>query len=100
MRQHDAHVRARKRLLTRIVDRAVEWGAASVYRRRGDTHEAALARVADDCRKRLASFRWPPGWEVKRGRYYVVGGADVVGQYADVPSQVIHSIMCSPLEDR
>jgi hypothetical protein len=87
-RQHDAHVRARSRLLRRIVARMYEW--KSNFRK--VTPEQML-RQAEAC---LAAFRWPAhDWQTRRGAYYAIDGAAVIGQYKDVPARIVHSIMCT-----
>lgn len=42
----------------------------------------------------LAAYQWREGWDLKYGKYSPIGGHASVSQYADIPCDVIHGIMC------
>lgn len=97
-RQKDAHVRARKALIQRVIARSVEWMTYGSRGPKGETGDAWQARMERTVARKLAAFRWSEGWGDKYSRYSPFGERQVViGQYADVPSHVVHSIMCTTL---
>ncbi len=94
MRQHDAHVRARLRLIRRVRDRMDEWGSPG--RRRGESIEDLMARRDKMAAQRLAAHKWCDGWWIKWGPYSPYSGCENLGMLKDVPEHEIHSIMCNP----
>lgn len=89
--QHDAHVRARRTLLRRVVDRRIEWGGARVP---GETAEQRMARIEREAATALAGYEWSGKWWVKYGAYSPYEGQEIKGTYKDVPASSIHNIMC------
>lgn len=95
---YDAHVRARRALVRRIVQRFTEWSSGDLcgglYRKIGwDSYRAVLAASAGDA---LSSHSWRPGWGDKLSVYRPFGGPQrVIGTYADVPAHEVHQIMCA-----
>jgi hypothetical protein len=84
-RQHDAHVRARRGILRRVINRALDWSStwASSPRR----EQIAAAKLAHFSRE-----PWPSYWTRKTvGRYPDHESAPARG----IPSMLIHSIMCT-----
>lgn len=92
-RQQDAHVRARKRLISRVVDRAVEWGSTRGVPAGGLDAWAAAG---------VDAFDWAgtPDWGIHQtGRYYPGSGYDGPKvPYKDVPTDVIHSMMIAAMQ--
>ena len=81
----DAHVRARARLITRIAERRSNW---SVCRKGDDFHADAVVS--------LAAFVWDKGWGMVAAEpYSPFGGRQMHRLAKDVPTSVIHSIMCT-----
>lgn len=93
-RQYDAHVRARKRLLRKVVDRQRDWGLP--FHLRGLSYEEAEAALFASAKRRLARFEWPEGWSVKLGPYHPYARREVLGIYKTIPASIIHGIMCTP----
>lgn len=96
-RQHDAHVRARARLLKRIRERWMDWGLPIHMRRY--TIDQQLTRIDQACAKALSAHKWREGWENRLSAYVPFPTLSrpsqrVIGQYRDVPASEIHSIMC------
>lgn len=99
-KQHDAHVRARKALARKVINRRLAWGHPMRFRQ---THaklfkardwaaiEAILLAEALDA---IASHRWLDGWGNKYGAYSPFDGQALLGQHKDVPAGTIHHIMC------
>lgn len=102
-RQHDAHVRARARLITRIVDRRMEWGTSFGRFKHGKTEswDDYRARLRKAAANALAEYPWREGWDRIADEPYCVfggmsgpGGRQRMRQAKDVPANVIHAIMC------
>lgn len=102
-KQHDAHVRARKHLVTQVVARWHAWGIPGALRpRKGASPEdwralgAALTRAAEAA---VSGHRWNPGWGDKRTAYVpypTLSGRPaqkVIGTLKDVPAREIHQLM-------
>lgn len=84
-RRHDAHVIARRRLLSRIEDRMVVW-----FTTRGGPSKADCAAAC------LAAYRWPAEWGmIPAEPYSPFGPRQRLKLAKDVPAAVIHDIMCS-----
>jgi hypothetical protein len=89
-RQHDAHVRARRAILRRVINRALEW--TSSWASSPQREQVAAAKLAQFCRA-----PWPSYWMTKTaGRY----PNQVEVPARDIPSMVIHSIMCKQVSVR
>jgi len=94
----NAHVRVRDRLLSRIVDRAMQWSGSldPERKRKSETWEEYRARRTAEAARQLAAYKWPTGWDDKLSRYETFGARQhVIGKYADVPTAIVHSIMCT-----
>jgi hypothetical protein len=98
--RHDAHVRARRALARRVLDRRAEWGligqtvARAALKLIGwDRLDAALMAAAYDA---ISAHQWRAGWGEKLSRYSLFGAKQTVtGTYRDVPVETIHSLMCA-----
>lgn len=81
---HDAHVRAYRVIIRRVVDRSREWHGRPL------TEAEAVAK--------LRRFRWPRyDWGLRQtGSYHEFGGYDGPKvPYKEIPAAIIHGIMCS-----
>lgn len=89
-KQHNAHVRAYRRLISRIVARRYDWGLG--WALQGATFSELKASAAEA----LARYEWIDGWQWKQpGTYHSIGGYNEPRVlYKDVPASVLHSIMC------
>jgi hypothetical protein len=112
MKQLDAHVKARKALARRVVARRHDWGLSPEMRKafkqaskaRGDAAvealearmlRAAYGAIAEYCgSEREGKGYWQQGWADKYGAYNPYTGAEKIGEFKDVPSDVVHAIMC------
>lgn len=102
-RQHDAHVRARTAIIRRLIDRSVEWMTLTMRGPKNETGDQWQARMNRIFGRKLAAFRWPNDWGDKLSPYQPYGSPQKkIGTFKDVPSNIIHSIMCVqiPEEDR
>jgi len=88
---HNAHVRARASLLSRIVSRHYDWHACWP-RWRGSWKGKRARRAAA---KALARFEWPQTWGAPRGVdvHPILGPARYV-ERKTIPAHVVHMIMC------
>lgn len=104
-KQHNAHVRAWRRLIARVVTRRYEWGLPEKLRRNrdgtGKDGEELRVAVERDAARRIAAYKWPKSdWGLKYGPYSPFEKQEVVGRYSDIPTNIIHSIMCTePFKD-
>lgn len=93
-KQYDVHVRARARIITRVVNRRIEWGTHD--HRRGESYEGMLDRLRANAAIALSAYRWHDGWGMVADEPYAVFGHEQRFRMAkDVPSYVIHAIMCT-----
>lgn len=100
-KQYDAHVRARSRIITRVVNRRIEWGLHSLRsQRQGESFEDMVKRLRVSVAKSLAAYRWHPGWGMVADEPYSVFGREQRRRMAkDVPAHIIHAIMCTRTKD-
>lgn len=102
-KQHDAHVRARKRLVNQVIARWHEWGIPGALRPRKGARpeewkalEATLMCAAEAA---ISGHRWNAGWGDKRTAYVpfpTLSGRPaqkVIGTLKDVPASEIHQLM-------
>ncbi len=75
--QHNAHVKARKALLRRVVDRAYSWDVTRAFR--GLSEHDMRCMIERAAELALAEFEWPKGLATVN---------------KSVPATVVHSIMC------
>lgn len=96
----DAHVKARRALARRVVNRRLDWSNGDYLLPRAvrkaltwEQLDAALMRAAFDA---ISQHTWREGWGNKLSRYHTFGPPQrVIGILADVPAHEIHSIMCN-----
>lgn len=94
-RQHDAHVRARAAIIRRLIDRAVDWMTLTTRGPKNETGDQWQARMNRIFGRKLAAFRWPDDWGDKLSPYQPYGSPQKkIGTFKDVPTDIIHSIMC------
>ena len=74
-RKFDAHVRARKNLVNRVVRRAYEW---RVHRTYGPTPNISDIELRDLAHQALARYTWP----------------GLTNETATIPAHHVHRIMC------
>ena len=84
--QHNAHVRARARLITRVIDRAWDWKIGGMN---GLTREERTVWAAAG----VAAYQWPAGWGTKAAPRGFQGST----QYKDVPAHVIHNMLVASI---
>ncbi len=80
-RQHNAHVRARARLITRVIDRAWDWRVGGMN---GLTTEERATWAAAG----VAAYPWSVGWGTRAATAW-----RNAAPYKDIPAHVIHGIM-------
>lgn len=96
-KQHDAHVRARRKIEKRVFDRFLEWDAGSTRRIRGwrkvgweEYYTAVRAAVA----RAVGAYRWRPDTWTCHGKYYY-DRPQASWPAKDVTNHEIHGVMCT-----
>lgn len=97
-RQHDAHVRARRALARRVIDRRLNWGLEFAVPKKQrsligwEKFEELMLAAAMSA---ISVHQWREGWGNKLSAYRTFGPPQrVVGTFADVPANEVHQIMC------
>lgn len=83
-----------KRLIRRIVDRRLEWSSSRHRRRKDETWNDYRARMERAASVAILEYDWREGWDKIPDGTRTVFGRQQLRTARDVPTSVVHSLMC------